>query len=171
MSSFQRSGLVSSGRRAWKDHWPSIVLSHLLSSTEPALCHHLHALFLMLLSLFEKRHLLPLYFHRIIEKLRLEVEGTTCHLSLSETVALGSFIQDPVKLNLDYFQWRRFHHFSEQPFLMLKCSHSEYFFSYLDLIFPVVTCACCLLSCCCASLWTQYFSVPLPTFPKLPFGC
>lgn len=42
----------------------------------------------------------------------------------------GWSIQDPVKLNLDFFQKGRFHHFSGQPIPIVNFSHSiEGFFS------------------------------------------
>lgn len=81
---------------------------------------------------------LPLCFHSITEKLRLE--GTSWHY-LSLSWKRGPVIQGPVKPNLEYSQSRRFHRFSEEPFLMLNSSHSEYFFFlYLDGNYPVMTC-------------------------------
>lgn len=90
-------------------------------------------------------------FHRITEKLRLE--GTTWrHLSFSESGTLGLVIQGPVKPNLEYSQWRRFHHFSEQPFLILNCSHREYYFlisrwHFSSSLVPIASCPVAVHPC------------------------
>lgn len=179
--SFQRSALLWSGRTC-KDHCPSCVLSHLLSSTFiywtcPMVISSSACLVLNVSKpLWEETSRIwhvPLFpcFHRITEKLRME--GTTCHhLSLFWEQGLRFGYPGPCQAKSGVFPVKQI-----PPLLWATISSDEFFsqwvffFLYLDGISPVVTCAHCLLSCWGASLWRQYFPVPLTTSLKLPFGC
>ena len=180
MYSFQRSALLSSGRRACKDHCPSFVLSHLLSSaviywtclmsnSSPA-CLVLNALMPIWEETSTIWHVpLPSCFHSITEKLRLE--GTAWHyLSLFWKWVLRFSYPGPCQAKYGVFPVK------EIPSLLwATISNAElflpwiFFFLCLDDISSVVTCAHCLLPCCCASLW-RHFSVALSISLKLPFG-